>query len=436
MMQPGQKGRPVHSVLALRMAAAAVLAAVIIAALAVFAERRSIGEVAVERAASGVTALKALITDEGGSLDRLDEAHVRAALAHLRANATAQESGRFVSAVVYDGQGRRLAEIEDAAAMAVIGIETPHPDSSAGATYAYSRSNGVPVVALTVPILNREGARIGWASALFAVSEEAVAEATRRILRRVLIAIGIVLATSVIIYPIIARLVYRLHRSAHRLLDSNLDSIAALGSAIAKKDSDTDIHNYRVTIYAARLGEAAGLDRRKMCALMKGAFLHDVGKIGIPDAILLKPGRLDDEEFAEMKRHVEYGLEIVRHSSWLADAADVVGSHHEKFDGSGYTRGLRGEDIPINARIFAIVDVFDALTSRRPYKEAMSYEEAMKIIELGRSDHFDPRLLDLFATLSRPLFDEFGNRDDERPRDVLAALIDRYFRTDDEILLD
>jgi len=161
-----------------------------------------------------------------------------------------------------------------------------------------------------------------------------------------------------------------------------------------------------------------------------------VGKIGIPDAILLKPGRLDDDEFVEMKRHVEYGLEIVQQSSWLKDAADVVGAHHEKFDGSGYIKGLRGEEIPINARIFAIADVFDALTSRRPYKDPMSYEEAMKIIELGRSSHFDPRLLALFATISRPLFDEFGNRDDERPREVLAALIDLYFKTDDEILLD
>lgn len=319
--------------------------------------------------------------------------------------------------------------------MASIGVPDDTPDARADSSYRYSRSNGFPIVSLSVPIVNRGGARIGSASGVFAVSEEAIEQAVTRITRRVSIAVAIVLATALIIYPIIAQLVGRLHRSAHRLLDSNVDSIATLGSAIAKKDSDTDIHNYRVTIYAARLGEAAGLDRKATCALMKGAFLHDVGKIGIRDAILLKPGRLDDDEFDEMKKHVQYGLEIVEQSSWLKDAADVVGSHHEKFDGSGYLKGLRGEDIPLNARIFAIVDVFDALTSRRPYKEPMSYEEAMRILELGRSAHFDPRLLTIFAAISRPLFDEFGNRDDDRPRAVLAALIERYFRVDDEILL-
>jgi HD-GYP domain-containing protein (c-di-GMP phosphodiesterase class II) len=435
MAVPASKkpGRPVHHVLAARMALAAAAASVIIAALAVVAERKSIGEVAVERALAGVVALKALIADEGGSLDRLDGARVQAALDRLRANATAQESGRFVSAVVSDGEGRRIAGIEDAAAMAAIGAATA-PASSASPAYVYSRSNGVPIVSLAVPILRRDGTRAGSLSAVFEVSESAIEEATARIVRRVLIAIGIVLATSVIIYPIIARLVYRLHRSAHKLLDSNLDSIAALGSAIAKKDSDTDIHNYRVTIYAARLGEAAGLDRKAMCALMKGAFLHDIGKIGIPDAILLKPGPLNEEEFVQMKRHVEYGLEIVQQSSWLADAADVVGGHHEKFDGSGYLHGLRGEAIPLNARIFAIADVFDALTSRRPYKEPMSYAEAMRIIESGSGAHFDPRLFEIFAGIARPLYDEFGNRDDERPRTVLRELIDYYFKSDDEIL--
>jgi HD-GYP domain-containing protein (c-di-GMP phosphodiesterase class II) len=425
----------VQHVLAARMALAAAVAAVIIAALAVVAERRSIGEVAIERAVAGVAALKALIADEGGSLDRLDGARVQAALERLKANGSAQGAGRFASAIVRDARGSRIASVEDAFAMASIGTYAAVPQQGPDSSYLYSRSNGVPIVSLYVPILDRGGTPVGSASGVFAVSEEAVDEATTRIVRRVLIAVAIVLATAVIIYPIIARLVNRLHRSAHRLLDSNLDSIAALGSAIAKKDSDTDIHNYRVTIYAARLGETAGLDRKAMCALMKGAFLHDVGKIGIRDAILLKPGRLDEEEFVEMKRHVEYGLEIVGQSSWLADAADVVGAHHEKFDGSGYTKGLRGEDIPLNARIFAIADVFDALTSRRPYKEPMPFEEAMKIIELGRSAHFDPRLLDLFSIISRPLFEEFGNRDDERPRAVLRELIDRYFKTDDEILL-
>src|SRR5262249_19318465 len=158
----------------------------------------------------------------------------------------------------------------------------------------YERRNGAPIVSVVVPIQPRAGAPLGWVSGVFAVSDAAFADATTRILRRVLISVAIVLATVVIVYPPIERLVQKLRRAGHRLPDATLESIAALGSAIAKKDSDTDVHNYRVTIYAAKLGEAAGLDRRAMCALMKGSFLHDIGKIGIRDAILLKPGRLDE----------------------------------------------------------------------------------------------------------------------------------------------
>ena len=109
-----------------------------------------------------------------------------------------------------------------------------------------------------------------------------------------------------------------------------------------------------------------------MRALLKGAFLHDVGKLGIRDAILLKPGKLDAAEFGEMKRHVAHGLDIIERSSWLRDATAVVGHHHEKWDGSGYGTGSAARQIPLPARIFAVADVFDALTSRRPYKEPLS----------------------------------------------------------------
>jgi HD-GYP domain-containing protein (c-di-GMP phosphodiesterase class II) len=341
-----------------------------------------------------------------------------------------------VSAIVYDSERRRIAGLEDSTAMAAIGSlpEGTAASPAASSSYVFSRTNGIPIVILTAPILAREGVPVGSLSAVFVVSEAAIAEATGRVVRRVLLAVAIVLATVAIIYPIIAGLVHRLQHAGRQLLASNLDSIAALGGAIAKKDSDTDAHNYRVTIYAARLGETAGLDRGAMRTLIKGAFLHDVGKIGIRDAVLLKPGRLDEAEFAEMKRHVEYGLEIVQRSAWLRDAAEVVGAHHEKFDGSGYLHGLRGEAIPANARIFAIADVFDALTSRRPYKEPMSYEDAMAVLERGRGTHFDPRLLDLFSSISRLLHEEFGNRDDGRPRAVLAAIVDQYFAIEDEIL--
>ena len=175
---------------------------------------------------------------------------------------------------------------------------------------------------------------------------------------------------------------------------------------------------------------AAGLPAAEMRLLLKGAFLHDVGKLGIRDAILLKPGRLDPAEFGEMKRHVDHGLDIIARSSWLKDAVSVVGHHHEKWDGSGYGSGLKGDQIPLAARIFAVADVFDALTSRRPYKEPLPVEEALAILEQGRGAHFDPGVLDLFAPLARPLHQRHAGEEGAGPRAEVGALLERYFQAD------
>jgi HD-GYP domain-containing protein (c-di-GMP phosphodiesterase class II) len=166
-----------------------------------------------------------------------------------------------------------------------------------------------------------------------------------------------------------------------------------------------------------------------MRSLIKGSLLHDVGKIGVRDRVLLKPGKLDREEFEEMKLHVRHGLDIVGRSRWLADAMPVVECHHEKMDGTGYPAGLNGETIPLLARIFAIADVFDALTSQRPYKKAFSYDEAMSIMREGRGTHFDPRLFDALSEFSRELFDTYARDESGRAREDAAALIDRYFGT-------
>ena len=208
-----------------------------------------------------------------------------------------------------------------------------------------------------------------------------------------------------------------------------------LGGAIAKRDSDTDAHNYRVTVYSVALAEAVALPRDQIQSLIKGALLHDVGKLGIRDNVLLKPGKLDAEEFTVMKTHVEHGLDITARATWLADAQDVVGGHHEKFDGAGYPRGLAGDDIPINARIFAIADVFDALTSKRPYKEPLSFDATMEILDQGRGSHFDPDLLDSFAGIAADLYAEYGGQDDDRARRRLDSLSHNYFRTNIEDLM-
>ena len=122
-----------------------------------------------------------------------------------------------------------------------------------------------------------------------------------------------------------------------------------------------------------------------------------MGKIGVSESILLKSGRLTDEEFEVMKKHINHGLDIVERSVWLEDATDVLGYHQEKYDGRGYGEGLGAEEIPVTARVIAIADVFDALTSKRPYKEPVSVEKSLAIIEEGRGKHFDPAVIDAFT---------------------------------------
>jgi len=237
-----------------------------------------------------------------------------------------------------------------------------------------------------------------------------------------------IIFTTLVLYPIIIHLNKNLVKSANDLSHANITLLKVLGSAIAKRDSDTNTHNYRVTIYAICLAQALKLNKSKIRALIKGAFLHDVGKIGISDSILLKPDKLSDKEFKEMQRHVIYGVDIIKHSEWLIDAVEVVKFHHEKFDGSGYFGQLTGKQIPLNARIFAIVDVFDALTSVRPYKKAFSYSESILSIKKGTGSHFDPELVELFEKISEDLYSKVSALEtEENLSKELDLLMDNYF---------
>lgn len=244
-----------------------------------------------------------------------------------------------------------------------------------------------------LPLKDSRGHLAGYFEGVYEVDDATLGNIQHDVIRTLLLVVITIFATSVMLYPIIISLNSGLVKLSGDLLKGNIELMEVLGSAIAKRDSDTNIHNYRVTIYAIRLAEALGHSSAEVRGLISGAFLHDVGKIGISDNILLKPGRLNEEEFAVMRTHVLLGVDIIAKSNWLESARDVVEFHHEKFDGSGYMRGLKGEEIPLNARIFAIVDVFDALTSRRPYKEPYSFDEAMSILRRDSGSHFDPAIM-------------------------------------------
>lgn len=232
---------------------------------------------------------------------------------------------------------------------------------------------------------------------------------------------------SLLIFPLIYFAYQKLNQNRLDLLSSNIMTINTLGNAIALRDSDTNEHNYRVTLYSIKLAQEIGLEKEEIKKLIVGAFLHDVGKIGISDNILLKNGKLTDEEFDTMKHHVIKGIELIEGNHWLEKSKDVILCHHEKYDGSGYPNNLKGENIPVIARIFSIVDVFDALTSKRPYKDPFSYEKTMSILDESSGTHFDSNLLNHFIKLSKKLYDNTSVKTQEELKNELDNLIKKYF---------
>ncbi|MFZ5504722.1 MAG: HD domain-containing phosphohydrolase [Pseudomonadota bacterium] len=201
--------------------------------------------------------------------------------------------------------------------------------------------------------------------------------------------------------PAIVRARVRTHLSlvsVSELIDTRLQVIQRLGLAAEYKDNETGLHVIRMSHYACILARAAGWSEQRAQELLHAAPMHDIGKIGIPDHILRKPGKFDDAEWEIMKSHVDIGVRIIgeHDSGLLAVARRIVSGHHEKWDGSGYPHGLRETAIPIEARIVAVADVFDALTSERPYKKAWSVEDACALLIEQKGRHFEPLLVDLF----------------------------------------
>ena len=178
-------------------------------------------------------------------------------------------------------------------------------------------------------------------------------------------------------------------------------TLKALVQALETRDFETHGHSERVVTFSLRLGHEIGLDGDRLRDLELGALLHDIGKIGVPDAILRKPAKLNDDEWVMMRMHPIHGEKILRNISFLEGAAKVVLQHHEFWDGTGYPNGLRGRDIDLGARIFAVIDAFDAITSDRVYRAGRSYEEAVQELERCSGSQFDPAIVDAFKAVPR-----------------------------------
>jgi putative nucleotidyltransferase with HDIG domain len=190
-----------------------------------------------------------------------------------------------------------------------------------------------------------------------------------------------------------------LSRALRDLEATYSQTLWSLVAALDAREHETGDHSQRVVRYSLAVARRLGLPERDLPDLGRGALLHDIGKIGVPDAILLKPDRLSAAEWAEMKRHPQIGYDILRSVDFLERSAEMVLAHQERFDGQGYPRSLAGDEIPIAARIFAIADTFDAMTSDRPYRKALSVEAAREEIARCSGSQFDPRCADAFLSM-------------------------------------
>jgi putative nucleotidyltransferase with HDIG domain len=212
-----------------------------------------------------------------------------------------------------------------------------------------------------------------------------------------------------------------LDRALRSIEDSYRATLRALTAALETRDAETHGHSERVVNFSLRLGHEMGLDKEQLRSLEFGSLLHDIGKIGVPDAILRKPAALDEAEWMKMREHPLHGQKILRGIEFLEGAARVVAQHHEKWDGSGYPLGLRAEQIDLNARIFAVADAFDAMISDRVYRRGRSYEEAAAELDAFAGRQFDSQVVAAFHRVPRAEWDEIRRRSLEAGDDVQAA---------------
>ena len=388
---------------------------------------------ALERAEESVVALAN--EESGRLLHRFNSINLSGPQAeeHAQDAAYAIAGGLFDIAEIYDAKGRKLAESLTAEGHAVEpqlpSHGTPHYQSA-----SYESLKPGPnlwILRVFVPLRNSatdltapitgyfEGVRVIPAWQQDQIFNNALVMA--------LMAGFASLACGAVLYPVVVNLSKDNVRKAREVLESHIAMMEAMGRAIAKRDSDTGAHNYRVAWIAGSIAEKFGFRGNKMQSLIVGSFLHDVGKIGIPDAILLKPGPLDSDELAIMQTHVQLGEEIVKGIGWLEGANKVVAGHHERWDGTGYPRRLKGEHIPLAARIFAVADVFDALCSRRPYKEPLNFETVMDILDRETGSHFDPDVMTAFRPMARDIYEHLADCSEEAASKMLEDRVRKHY---------
>lgn len=411
---------------ALRIAAVSLLLAALASPLAWWIVRHNAEQ-----------AILSLAWEESGRLlQRYGSFDLDAPQAVQTANAAAHTliGGLFDMVDVYDARGQHIASAGTPEGRAVQPLLPAH--GKFDYTRAFYRSTrldgGVWVLRVFSPLRNSTSNMslpiTGYVELVRVMPQWQKDQILRAALAAALVVGLAALLCGAAIYPVVVRLSADNEHKAQEVLQTHIAMMEALGRAIAKRDSETGAHNYRVAWIASRIAEKMGISGSQMQALVAGSFLHDVGKIGIPDAVLLKPGRLDEAEMTVMRSHVELGKEIMAGTGWMDGAQAVVAWHHEHWDGNGYPDHLQGEAIPLPVRIFAVADVFDALSSRRPYKQPLSFEDTMHIMVRDTGSHFDPAVMAVFMPMAREIHDQLAPCDEEATRQLLQTQVQRFLR--------
>ena len=405
-MPPNQN---IHNIVVRRLALAWIILSIVLGGIVFYLETESTDDRILNLA---VTETESFTSENLYRLNQPDPD-----LSGLRQRTTEFLKSHFVIVELYNRDKKKILEETDPGKDAIEAElkKNPHSFPLADTTYYRKLLIGENVfLQVLQPLKEKNGALAGYFEGVYQVDAETLKGIRNDVVRALILVVVIVLATTLVLYPIIISLNRNLVHLSRDLLKGNIELMEVLGSAIAKRDSDTNIHNYRVTIYAIRLAEAMGRSSAEVRGIISGAFLHDVGKIGISDNILLKPGRLTDGEREIMQQHTLAGAELLAKSDipQMHVAEEIARHHHEWWNGKGYPHRLAGTGIPIAARITAIVDVFDALTHVRPYKPAWPVSQAMHEIRTLRGVQFDPDVTDLFMQLVPRLQREVGDLDE------------------------
>ncbi len=280
-----------------------------------------------------------------------------------------------------------------------------------------------------IPITGlQDDAVIGHLQAIYRSSLADTRAIAARILLSCLIGAGAVLLTGLIMYPGLILFHNKLIRSSSDLNRANNFILKQLGTALAKSDVGFPQHNHRLLLYGVRLAEKQKLSRARIRSFVQGIFLHDIGMLELDPKLLLKQGPLDDKEYDLVQGHVKTGAALIKPYRWLRPATELLRCHHEKYDGSGYPNGLSHEKIPLEARIFAIVDAFDALTSPRPYRAALELARAIELLQQESGSHFDPVLLASFIEIAPQLHSIVAKLEGKTLEREVSGVLKKYLK--------